>query len=150
MMNFFRNFYDDLVYNHSPWLKRLRPKSVYQKLTRGFTDVDLYNLDMNLSVIIRDRIKAFSKLNCDDYCSIPNGYQYMTLWKRDLKKIEFAFDKLSDTSQEWLDASKYFDKIKDSEDSMDSEKWVKIVTVRREYIQTILELFGRNFSSLWI
>jgi len=153
-MNFIRNFYDrlvvELVYKFSPLLKRLTPKCIYQKLTRGFTDVDLYNLDMNLSVIIRDRVKAFSKLNYENYCSLPSSYRHMALWKRDLRKIEFAFDKLSDTGEDWIDASKYFDKIKDSEDSMDSDKWVKIVTVRREYIQKTLELFGRNFSNLWI
>jgi|TARA_B110000467_G_scaffold153105_1_gene163092 hypothetical protein len=74
----------------------------------------------------------------------------MTLWRRDIRKIEFAFEKLSDTSQNWLDADKYFQKIKDSDDSMDSEKWVKIVKTRRNYIEKCLVIFGRNFSNLWI
>lgn len=149
-MDILKNFYDDFLYDFSPLLKRLTPKNIYQKLTRGFSDNDLYNLDRNLAQIIHKRIKAFSKLNCGDYCSIPNDYQYVALWKRDLRKIEFAFDKLSDTSDKWIDAEKYFNMIKDSDNSMDSEKWVKIVTVRREYIRKTLELFGRNFTHLWI
>jgi len=152
MIDLLKNFYDDFLYDFSPLLKRLRltPKFIYQKITRGFSDNDLYNLDKNLAPIIHKRIQAFSKLNCGDYCSIPNDYQYITLWKRDLRKIEFAFEKLSDVNNDWLDADKYFQLIKDSDNSMHSEKWVKIVTVRREYIRKTLELFGRNFMHLWI
>jgi hypothetical protein len=150
MINFLKNFYDDFLYEYSPLIKRITPKFIYQKITRGFSDADLYNLDKNLAPIIHKRIQAFSKLNCGDYCSIPNGYQYVALWKRDLRKIEFAFEKLSDVNNDWLDADKHFQLIKDSDNSMDSEIWVQIVTVRREYIRETLELFGRNFSSLWI
>ena len=150
MIDFLKNFYDDFLYEHSPLIKRLMPKNIYQKITRGFSDADLYNLDKNLAPIIHKRIQAFSKLNCMDYCALPNDYQYVTLWKRDLRKIEFAFEKLSDVNNDWLDADKHFQLIKDSDNSMDSEIWVKIVTVRREYIRKTLELFGRNFSNLWV
>ena len=33
---------------------------------------------------------------------------------------------------------------------MDSTKWVKIVETRRAYIKKCLQLFGNNFSELWI
>ena len=150
MIDFLKNFYDDFLYEHSPLIKRLLPQHIYQKITRGFSDADLYNLNKNLAPIIDKRIQAFSKLNCMDYCALPNDYQYVTLWKRDLRKIEFAFEKLSDVNNDWLDADKHFQLIKDSDNSMDSEIWVKIVTVRREYIRKTLELFGRNFSNLWV
>ena len=143
MIDFLKNFYDDFLY-------RFSPKYIYQKITRGFTDRDLRRLDRNLAILIYSRIKEFSKLKCVDYCSVPVNYKYMTLWRRDIRKIEFAFEKLSDTSQNWLDADKYFQKIKDSDDSMDSEKWVKIVKTRRNYIEKCLVIFGRNFSNLWI
>ena len=81
---------------------------------------------------------------------MPDNYEYVSLWKRDLRKMVFAFDKLSDTSQNWLDADKYFNQIKDSDNSMDSTKWVKIVETRRKYIKQCLQLFGNNFSELWI
>tara|TARA_Y100001938_G_scaffold135020_1_gene196176 strand:+ start:14951 stop:15412 length:462 start_codon:yes stop_codon:yes gene_type:complete len=153
-MNFLQNFYHDFLYDYSHVIKRLHPKYVYQYLTRGFSDLDLYNLDRNLSKVIYKRIKAFSEINdnrksfpCNDYCEPPNGYEYYALWKRDLKKIEFAFEKLSSTSENWMDADKHFKSIKDE---TDSTNWVKVVQTRRYYVQKTLELFGQNFRSLWI
>jgi hypothetical protein len=144
MIDFLKNFYDDFLY-------RINPIHIYQKVTRGFSDNDLYNLDKHLAPIIHKRIQAFSKLkNCDEYCAIPEGYQYMALWKRDLRKVEFAFDKLSDINQDWLDADKYFQMIKDSDNPMDSERWIKIVEHRRKYIKGCLQIFSKNFNELWI
>ena len=144
MNDFLKNFYDDFLY-------RINPIHIYQKVTRGFSDNDLYNLDKHLAPIIHKRIQAFSKLkNCDEYCAIPEGYQYMALWKRDLRKVEFAFDKLSDINQDWLDADKYFQMIKDSDNPMDSERWIKIVEHRRKYIKGCLQIFSKNFNELWI
>ena len=154
MLSFLQDFYDDFLYNYSPTLQRITPKAIYDKVTRGFSDADLYNLDRNLAKLIHARIKAYEKINTDlcktDLCTMPDNYEYITLWKRDLRKMVFAFDKLSDTSQNWLDADKYFNKIKDSDNSMDSTKWVKIVETRRAYIKKCLQLFGNNFSELWI
>lgn len=143
MRDFFQNFYDDFLY-------KLNPKHIYQKITRGFSDRDLYNLDRNLAKIIHKRIKEYSKMNCQEYCAIPEGYNYIALWKRDLRKIEFAFDKISDTSQNWLDADIHFKKIKDSDDPMDSTMWVKVVEHRRNYIDWCLRIFAKNFRQLWI
>ena len=154
MFSFLQDFYDDFLYNYSPTLQRITPKAIYDKVTRGFSDADLYNLDSNLAKLIHARIKAYEKINTSlcktDLCTMPDSYEHITLWKRDLRKMVFAFDKLSDTSQNWLDADKYFNQIKDSDNSMDSTKWVKIVETRRNYIKQCLQLFGNNFSELWI
>ena len=143
MRDFFQNFYDDFLY-------RFNPKHIYQKVTRGFSDRDLYNLDRNLAKLIHKRMKIYSKMSCGDYCAIPDNYEYMALWKRDLRKIEFAFEKLSDSSQDWLDASKHFEKIKDSDNPIDSEMWIKVVEYRRNYIDWCLQIFAKNFRGLWL
>lgn len=144
MNDFLKNFYDDFLY-------KLNPIHIYQRVTRGFSDNDLYNLDKNLAPIIHKRIQAFAKLkNCDEYCAIPEGYQYMALWRRDLRKIEFAFEKLSETDQNWLDADKYFQMIKKPNSAIDSERWMQIITVRRSYISKCLTIFSKNFRELWI
>ena len=143
MRDFFQNFYDDFLY-------RFNPKHIYQKVTRGFSDRDLYNLDRNLAKLIHKRMKIYSKMSCGDYCAIPDNYEYMALWKRDLRKIEFAFEKLSDSSQDWLDASKDVEKIKDSDNPVDSEMWIKVVEYRRNYIDWCLQIFAKNFRGLWI
>ena len=152
MFSFLQDFYDNFLYTYKPLWKRITPKAIYQKLTRGFTDDDLYNLDKNLAKLILKRIKAYAELNCNDkyYCSMPSDYKHLTLWKRDLNKMIFAFEKLSDTSQNWLDADKYFNRIKDSDDPANSTTWVKIVETRREYVKSILHLFAEYFGQLWI
>ena len=154
MFSFLQDFYDNFLYNYSPLLKCITPKAIYQKLTRGFTDDDLYNLDKNLAKIIHKRIEAYSKMSCklngEYYCSMPSDYKHLTLWKRDLNKMIFAFEKLADTSQNWLDADKYYNKIKNSNDPANSTTWVKIVETRREYVKSILHLFAENFGQLWI
>ena len=152
MFSFLQDVYDNFLYNYSPLLKRITPKAIYQKLTRGFTDNDLYNLDKNIAKIIHKRIKAYAEINCNDeyYCSMPSDYKHLTLWKRDLNKMIFAFEKLADTSQNWLDADKYYNKIKNSNDPANSTTWVKIVETRREYVKSILHLFAENFGQLWI
>ena len=154
MFAFLQDFYDDFLYNYNPLIQKMKPKHIYQYMTRGFSDADLYNLDKNMAKFIYKRIEAYAELNntiCEtDYCVIPDTYESITIWNRDLNKMVFAFEKLSDTSQNWLDADKYFKKIKDSNDPMDSTTWVKIVETRREYIKKCLQLFGNNFSELWI
>ena len=146
-MNFLQNFYHDFLYDYSPMLKRLNPKYLYQYLTRGFSDLELHNLDRSLAKIIHKRVKAYAAINCDNYCAMPESYKHFTLWKRDLKKVEFAFEKLADTSQNWLDADKHFKNIKDENDST---TWVKVVQHRRKYIACCLDIFGKNFRSLWL
>jgi len=151
MFVFLQDFYDDFLYNYRPLLQKMTPKALYQKLTRGFTDADLYNLDRNLAKLIHKRITAYEKYNCNtDYCTIPDNYKHITLWKRDLRKIIFAFDKLATRNNGWLDAEIYFHKIKDSDNPMDSTTWIKIVETRREYVRDCLHLFAENFSELWI
>ena len=85
-MNFLQNFYHDFLYDYSPMLKRLNPKYLYQYLTRGFSDLELHNLDRSLAKIIHKRVKAYSAINCDNYCAMPESYKHFTLWKRDLKR----------------------------------------------------------------
>ena len=53
-------------------------------------------------------------------------------------------------NQDWLDADKYFQMIKDSDNPMDSERWIKIVEHRRKYIKGCLQIFSKNFNELWI
>ena len=97
MLSFLQDFYDDFLYNHAPTLQRITPKAIYDKVTRGFSDADLYNLDRNLAKLIHARIKAYEKINTSlcktDLCTMPDSYEHITLWKRDLRKMVFAFDK---------------------------------------------------------
>ena len=146
-MNFLQNFYHDFLYDYSHVIKRLNPKYLYQYLTRGFSDLELFNLDRSLAKVIHKRIKAFSEINCVEYCELPDGYQSIVLWRRDLRKITYVFEKLADTSDNWLDADKHFQSIKNENDSTN---WVKVVQTRRFYVQKTLELFGQNFRRLWL
>jgi len=67
-------------------------------------------------------------------------------WKRDIKKLAFAFEKLAEESGDWEDAA---DQWKGKMSEEETAKWLRIVKIRGKFIQENLEFFGKYYSSLW-
>ena len=67
-------------------------------------------------------------------------------WKRDIKKLAFAFEKLAEESGDWEDAA---DQWKHPMTEEETAKWLKVREVRGKFIQDNLVFFGKYYSNLW-
>ena len=105
------------------WLYRFKRwwKFLYQKLTRGFSDEETWNLDARLAEHILPRLRRFKEVN---RCS-PMSMSFEE-WNVALDQMIFAF--------EWLATD-----IVDREEGV--EVWNKV--------QAGTELFGKHYASLW-
>lgn len=131
---------------------RFKPRFIWQHITRGFPDHHLWNLDYRFSKFIAPRMRTFADYPLHGY---PSGYtgKYgdettvaFMHWKRDVKKLAYAFEKLAENSQDWIDASEFF-KRKMSEE--EKERWFKVMEVRRKFIDDNLAFFGKHYRSFW-
>lgn len=116
------NFLDKLGISRLNWfqLQTRNLKHLYQKITRGFGDNQLWSLDYNLAKIIYPRLKAFKEYKRMGYPSDlkPNAWEDM------LDDMVFAFKD-----------------ILDDDIGFDEEKYK-----RRE---KGLRLFYERFGDLW-
>ena len=132
---------------------RFKPYFIWQHLTRGFPEHHLWNLDRHLSEHIAPRLRALTDYPlhgcpCDyaEKYGMENTSGGFMHWKRDLKKLAFAFEKLADENKDWIDAADHW-KGKMSEE--ETTKWLRITKIRGKFIQENLEFFGKYYSSLW-
>ena len=133
---------------------RFKPYFIWQHLTRGFPEHHLWSLDHHLSEHIAPRLRAFADYTLHgyphDYLPDKHGIEDTTVsfmhWKRDLKKLAFAFEKLADENKDWIDAADHW-KGKMSEE--ETAKWLKVTEVRGKFIQDNLVFFGKYYSNLW-
>jgi len=99
------------------------PKHVIQKLRRGYSDEDLWDLGNHLAEIILPRLKDFKRVNTHGY---PNGLTE-SKWDEILNKMLYAFE--NTVNEPDFDFNTYDD--------------------TQKKIQEGFELFGKYFQSLW-
>ena len=132
---------------------RFKPYFIWQHITQGFPEHHLWNLDHHLSEHIAPRLRAFADYplhgcpyDYSDKYGMENTSGGFMHWKRDIKKLAFAFEKLADESGDWEDAA---DQWKQPMTGEEEKKWLKVAEVRGKFIQDNLVFFGKYYSNLW-
>lgn len=105
-------------------LKR-KIRFIYQKITRGFSDVELWSLDGTISRFIIPRLERFIEINA----GYPPDYDDCEDWKKDLKSLLETF--------KFLASEKRYEEIGPDYE----EKW--------ETVEKDLNFFGKRFLDLW-
>lgn len=100
-------------------------KQKWQKLTRGYSDKELWNLDSTFCKWIIPRLKAFKEKTI----GYPHDFNSLEEWKETIQKMIDAFE-LYDT---------------DLPSVFDSEKY----TEENRIIKEGFELFGKYLKCLW-
>lgn len=103
----------------------MRLKHAWQKLTRGYSDADLWDLDVHLARVILPRLRAFKRENTHGH---PPGFTPEE-WAATLDEITWALEWVAD------------------EDSTDAP--INDFLRDSERASTGLEKFGRYFMDLW-
>lgn len=115
----------------------LEVKWKLQRITRGYSDSDLWSLDHFLVEKIRTPLKAFVKMECESGMTLPSDFSTdPAAWLEVLQKMEYAFDSV------WLEDHD-FDNRKQR--NMNSDQLVE----HEKKVQEGFELFGKYFRSLW-
>lgn len=95
---------------------------LYQTLTRGWNDSELWSLDYSLSKLILPRLKRFRKVTG----SYPTDLNSLDEWREELDKMIYSFSFLA-SEKRW--------------DCYDEKVW--------NQVQEGLELFSRRYTNLW-
>lgn len=124
----------------------LNIKWFFQRLFRGYSDLDLWSLDQHLATIILKRIKAFRKQELHGYPaqfhhdfenSVPKEYHDLApevYWEEIvLGKIENAFVQI----------------LKEFDTNPDDNYPIEDMQKRDKEIKEGLQLFAEHFQSLW-
>lgn len=121
----------------------LKIKWFFQKLFRGFSDDELWNLDNTIAKWILPRLKRFKK----DSIAFPAELGIPDKWDEILDKMIWSFDYI-------VNQDKYEDEImeKYKDNELDEEghyRWIKDANELSKKCQEGLDLFGTYFRSLW-
>lgn len=135
-------------------------KWFFQRLFRGYSDCDLWNLDYHLAKIILKRLKAFKKM---ERKGIPSTLNSFDEWNKILDKMIFSFEFIRsdygwDENFIWHD--EIWEKLEKKEKIMninigdkDFYSDIKFNAEKHdEYYQKYeegMELFSKYFGSLW-
>lgn len=128
------DFLEDLWFN-TKWL--------LQRLFRGWSDKDLWNLDYTISEFIIPRLEAFKR----GTYGYPAEFKTAGEWEKVIDKMIWSFDYI-------VNQDKYEDglmeKYKDNQfDEQGHYRWIKDAKELSEKCQEGLDLFGTYFRSLW-
>ena len=106
-----------------------RIRFLYQKLTRGFSDKETWNLDYEIAKFALPRVKRFREFTLNEDCVAghPGRISYDE-WIEILDTIIYALDC----------TTKEYDMLLATDDCVDPDKW-----------QEGLDLFGKWFRDLW-
>jgi len=130
----------------------------FQKIFKGYSVSDLWNLDFHLAKIIFKRLKAFKKLERFGY---PAGIKSFKEWNEILDKMIFSFEFVisnfgTEENYKWHD--EIWEKLEKKEVSLTIGN-KKIYTDRKynkekckEYYKKYTEgmtLFSEHFHNLW-
>ena len=99
-------------------------KMKYQKLTRGYSDIEIWNLDATIAEFVLPRMKALR----DGTCCYPPDLNSLDEWKEMLDKMIRGFELY--LVDDWPD---------------DTEEMKK----QNEEVGEALKMFGERFSQLW-
>ncbi len=105
--------------NIKSWIKKK-----YQKLTRGYSDEELWNLDATIAEWIVPRLKTFKEKNC----GYPIGVSSKEEWDEELETMIQAFE--------------YYLQDPFSVNAEERERQDKIIAKG-------FELFGKRIRNLW-
>ncbi|RLG11471.1 hypothetical protein DRN73_05235 [Candidatus Pacearchaeota archaeon] len=121
-------------------------KHYWQRLKRGWSDEDILNLDIFLSRLIADTIRAFRKKS---YFFCPPGFKSPEEWKRCLIKIEESFrvaEKVAKGDIVYIPSNEK-EKIR----KMSKVRGLKVLSIKEaKKFEEGLTLFIKNFHYLWI
>lgn len=103
-------------------------KLLWQRLTRGFDNTELWNLDDTIAQFVLPRLKAFRNYTN----GVPIEYNSLEEWQEAIDKMIFFFESVIDNDWFWK-----ADRTK--EEMLEHEK----------KMHEGLELFCKNYSNLW-
>jgi hypothetical protein len=137
-------------FNHIRYIHKYI-KWFLQRLIRGYSDCDLWNLDSHLSDIIAKRLKSFKKINVNSH---PGFIKDLDEWHQNIDKMIWAFENYNkdDYCFTFHDEMKFDEpnengciKVLDTGCKCDKEK----LKNHWEKTQEGIELFSKYFSDLW-
>ena len=99
-------------------------KYKYQKITRGFTDLEIWNLDHTTAKWLIPRLKYLK----ENTCGYPPDLETFEEWQEILQKMIDAFELYNGDS-----------------DTFDMDQ----LKTENEIIEEGMQLFGKYFRSLW-
>lgn len=116
----------------------------FQRMFRGYSDYEVWNLGCASAKYILPRLKAFA----EDTIAYPPAYETFEDWKADLEKMIAAFDwaaNLDEREDELIrKCGGYFAKDADGETA-----WVKRLAEKEKEVEEGMALFGKNILNLW-
>ena len=116
----------------------------FQKLFRGYSDIEIWNLDDTLARFVEPRLKKFM----DETCGFPPDYATFEDWKADLEKMLAAVNWAAHHEE-------YEDKIiKEcggywAKDKNGKPLWLEKVGAKDKEAREGLELLGKRWMHLW-
>lgn len=116
----------------------------FQRMFRGYSDNEVWNLGWAAAKYVLPRLKAFA----EDTIAYPPAYETFEDWKADLGKMIAAFDwvaNLDEREDELIrKCGGYFAKDADGETA-----WVKRLAEKEKEVDEGMALFGKNILNLW-
>ena len=119
-------------------------KWFFQKLFRGYSDIEIWNLGDTLARFAEPRLKKFM----DETCGFPPDYATFEDWKADLEKMLSAINWAAHYEE-------YEDKIIEEcggywvRDENGKPLWLEKVRVKDKEAREGLELLGKRWMHLW-
>ena len=128
--------------------KHKRPvRWLWQRLTRGYDDRDVYDLDEALVRFAYPRLKHFITWQCDHGMSCPPSLD-PAAWLEVLRKIEKAFDiQAGRLGLYGLEETKAPTPAEWTEESY--QKWLDTINEEDKQIKEGIELFGKYLLDLF-
>lgn len=111
------------------WKKSLvsRIRHLWQRLSRGYDDTEVWNLDDALTALIQPRLKCYVTWQTEHGSATPDEFaKDPAAWLEVLRKMERAFDLLVDSRSSLTDTPE-----------------------AQQEIEEGLALFGRYYRGLW-
>lgn len=125
----------------------------YQKLTRGFTDKDIWNLDFTIARFVLPRLIAYKKIQCGHPMIEGREEDGEEAWNEILDKMCRAFYLVLDDDEELFDAFPGEPVLSKTEsgglDIKFSKEFREMEEKRYKEREEGLQLFGKYFLALW-
>ena len=117
-------------------------KWFFQRVFRGYSDDELWNLDYTIAKWILPRLKAFKK----DNIGWPVHFDSFTEWTKTIDEMIWSFDFI-------VNQDKYEDKLIEKYGSELDEngkyKWIVETEKLVDRCNKGLELFAKHYRNLW-
>lgn len=112
-------------------------KYAWQRITRGYSDLDLWNFDTYLQKVMSCGIRDFADMTT----GYPNGYETFEDWKKELLVIAELIEKFNpDDLVDWDEKTRGEEIKKMYEDATEESEIAK---------EAVFDWMKRHFNSLW-